>query len=700
MKISWQCLSNSGFIKPWPKELRPQSVADQLTMVGLELEQLEPLGDSDALLDINITPNRGDCLSARGLCREIAALNDLDFHDRTLTAIKTAHEDRVSVIAREACPLYAGQWYDVPAVLPDVPQAWLDCLAASGIASIHPIVDLSHYVMLLLGQPLHAFDADKIGNLKIDFAVAGENFEALGNKVLKLDSNTLVIRDEQGVQAIAGVIGGLNSGVTSTSRQVFIESAHFVPAVMAGTARRYGLQTDAAYRFERGVDPALPLLALQLFDTLAKKHLHLDGSSLVVIGDGDALCTREPIFLRAGHIERLLGVEIHVGEVEKILKRLGMEVEAQPAGWQVIPPSCRFDIRIEADLIEELARHHGYGAIPAAPLHIGEFPIPRMQSVASLANVLVAAGYHEVISYSFIGETLHQACFTQRQAIRLQNPLSSELAVMRVSLWPSLLQTYIYNQARQQSRAQLYESGRLYQPDFDAALGTYAQPRALAGLLCGSRYGETWAAKARPCDFFDAKADVEKLLSLFAPLDSYRFSAATHEMLHPGQSAAVYYHETLLGHIGKLHPRLQQALGCHQEIYLFELLIDLLPQPGLPQFRAFSKFPTIQRRFAFFVRSEVAMHDFCDAIKHHLGEQLVDLTLFDVYQGKGVDQHEKSVAFSVVLQNLEHTWTDHDIQILSDNLVAAVSQQFKARLRDGGAEDRGQKTEDRGWERA
>lgn len=682
MKFSWHSLQHSGFIKSWPTELTPERVAHQLTMVGLELEQFDA-SSQQTILELNITPNRGDCLSLRGICREIAAINQLAFQDAAQAEKhpQATQDSRLSVLEPQACPTYVGQWFSVPDTLPALPDSILQTLAASDVPSIHPIVDLGNYVMLLLGQPMHVFDADTIGPLSVRFATANESFKALGDKDLRLSENTLVIADDRGVQAIAGVIGGLHSAVSANSQRIFVESAHFNPENIAGVARYYGLQTDAAFRFERGVDPALPWPALQLFAQLASQYLHLIEQDIVVHGDKPA--TMAPIFLRAHRIERILGMVLHTGQIEQILARLGMQVTPQASGWQVTPPTGRFDIRIEVDLIEELARLQGYDQIPVESVGMATIPKPILQKSQQLATLLTHLAYHEVISYSFISDHLHQLCFDQHKAIRLQNPLSSELALMRISLWPSLLQTYVYNQARQQHRAKLFENGCVYLPEWQESLSTYRQPRMLAGLLCGSHHKEQWSTKTRAVDFYDAKADVQKLLQVYAPLADYRFVAQEHVMLHPGQAAAIYYREHCIGRVGRLHPRLQQALEVQQPVYLFELSIDQLPEVGRATFKVFSKFPNITRNFAFFIKRDVVLQDFCDFIKLQLSDSLVDLVVFDVYQGQGVSLDEKSVAFSVVLQNMSQTWTDQAITQLSDDLVAAISQRFTARLRDG-----------------
>ena len=423
------------------------------------------------------------------------------------------------------------------------------------------------------------------------------------------------------------------------------------------------------------------LPALKLFSELAVQHLGLIAGERVVSGEVDVV--REPIFLTASRIERLLGFEIYTGEMERILRALGMEVTPKAPGWQVVPPSCRFDIRIEADLIEELVRIKGYDAIPTNGLKLNELSSLRVEPLHALTSALVDAAYHEVISYSFISEDLHALCFSDAPAIRLKNPLSSELAVMRLSLWPSLVQTALYNQARQQNRAKLYESGLVYLPEMDQRLGTYTQPRMLAGLMTGSAEPLDWTASLREMDFYDLKADVEKLLYRFDDKEAYHFEASVHAMLHPGQSAAIYKGATLIGFLGRMHPQLQLSLELAQPVFLFELYIDHLPSPVLPCFTRFSKFPTIKRSFAFFVARDLPIQDFCHVIKQQLGTQLVDFCLFDVYQGKGVALHEKSVAFSVVLEDIEQTWTDQAIQQVSDDLVALLSQQFNARLRDG-----------------
>ncbi len=682
MKFSWHLLRSSGFIHPWPETLQAAQVAEQLTMAGLELEQLEQTHSQDTVLELNITPNRGDCLSVRGVCREIAALNDLSFHESVVIQESSA-TTLVPVMAVDACPLYSGQWFSVPTNLNALPDEISGYLQAAGISLVHPIVDLTNYVMLVLGQPLQAFDADKITALTVRFAQESENFIALGNRALTLTAKTLVVADCQGVHAIAGVIGGQQSAVTDKTQRVFIESAHFKPDVIAGKARHYGLQTDAAYRFERGVDPALPQLALQKFALLAQHYLSLVPGERVLTQQNTLIAPVAAIFLTASHIERLLGFELHTGQIEKILTALGMHVTVKAPGWSVIPPSFRFDIRIEADLIEELARIHGFEHIPTAALNMNSLIPSVPQHLEQMLSALVHSAYHEVISYSFISEALHELCFPQLSAIRLKNPLSAELAVMRVSLWPSLLQTYLYNQDRQQNRAKLFENGLIYTPELDFTTGTYQQPRVLAGLMTGAIQREQWAEDERQSDFFDLKADVEKLLQKVTASVSYRFVAAQHGMLHPGQCAAIYQAETLIGYLGQLHPQLQQSLGLNQPVFLFELQLDVLPKAIKPVFKRFSKFPTIKRRFAFFVPRELIIDDFCAAIRHCLGEQLVELVLFDVYQGKGVASNEKSVAFSVVLEDQQQTWEEIAITRVSDRLVSTLTAQFSARLRDG-----------------
>lgn len=680
MKVALEWLKNNTYLPAFPKELSAELLAKKLTMAGLELETL----DSD-VLELSITPNRGDCLSLRGLCREIAALCELEFTDFTLAGFELQPSKTgttVEVQAPLACPLYAGCFIRAIDPTKKIPTQITHRLNAAGIDSIHPIVDICNYVMLDLGQPLHAFDAKKIADLIVRFAKKDETLILLNQQTVKLSEQTLIIADQNGPLAIAGVIGGLESSASENTTDIFLESAHFTPLAIAGQARRYGLNTDAAQRFERGVDPALPQIALMYAAQMITQYLGGKIESIPPTGHFDS--TREKILLTPNKIERLLGMKFTDAQVEKILSSLGMAAISQQQNWQVTPPSWRFDITQEEDLIEELARLQGYDHIPLKPASS-----PRIASEdknilnqRQLQQILLQRAYHEIISYSFISEAWLKFYPENTPHIRLQNPLSNELAVMRQSLWPSLLNTLQYNLNRQQERARLFEFGRIYLPWLDQNSKTYVQPKMLAGLITGSISPKQWSAATREVDFFDLKADVEALLAHFSSLENFCFKRDEQNFwLHPKQAATIFYQNKKIGTLGCLHPEIQKQLDLPSKVYLFEISIDELVNPVKPIFHEISKFPLVTRDFAFIVDRQLAIGDLLKVVRKNLGEKLNTLNLFDVYEGKGIAENQKSIAFNISLQKIEGTWQDEEVDAISQNLITSIEKEFAAKLR-------------------
>jgi len=657
----------------------------------MELPDDAPVGEDireylaldDHIIEVDFTPNRGDCLGVEGLAREIGALSGAEVGWMETDVVEPAIDDEfaLGVTAPQACPRYLGR------VLRNVnPGAatpvWMrERLRRGGIRSISPLVDVTNYVMLELGQPMHAFDLARLKQrIEVRFARAGEKLILLDGGELTLDDSTLVIADAEKPVALAGVMGGIDSGIGPDTRDLFLEVAYFAPEAIAGRARRYGLNTDSAYRFERGVSPALQLRAMERATALLLDIVGGKPGPVTEFADDAALPSREPIRLRGSRIERLLGMAVPDEDVEGILRRLGMQLEGGAGEWRVLPPPFRFDMGIEADLIEEIARVYGYarlatrriaGAVPMQPAPEARTAVDRMKAL------LVDRGYQEAITYSFVDADLTARVDPSAQAIALANPLSAELGVMRTSLWPGLLRTLQYNAARQQTRIRLFEYGLKYiNQDNDIR-----QIYALGGLLSGEADPESWATTARPADFFDCKGDVEALCAL-ARLDGVSFVAEPHPALHPGQSACIKKASYPIGYIGKIHPELAEYLGVPATTCLFELEVDELRQGEAPRFRKLSRFPSIRRDLALVVDAEISSSLLSQAVRDSAGELLKDLLVFDVYSGKGVESGRKSIAFGLILQDSSRTLTETDVDAVTSAVIRQLQTQFGATLRE------------------
>jgi phenylalanyl-tRNA synthetase beta chain len=588
----------------------------------------------------------------------------------------------VEVEAPADCPRYAGRVIrDVNAAAPT--PMWLqERLRRSGLRSISALVDITNYVMLELGQPMHAFDLERLSaRIVVRRAGAGEQLELLDGTTATLDADTLVIADDEGPVALAGVMGGTATAVQDGTRHVFLESAFFAPAVVAGRARRYGKHTDSSHRFERGVDPDLQRRALERATALVLAVVGGEPGPVIEAAAPEHLPRRPPIHLRAARIQRVLGLEVPGDEVEDILRRLGMEVLAEPGGWRVKPPGFRFDVAIEEDLIEELARIAGYDRIPttlpAGALAPAAAPEGSL-GLDAVRGLLVARGYQEAITYSFVDPRLQERVEPGRTAIALENPLSSELSVMRTSLWPGLLAALQHNRNRQQARVRLFEAGLRFSRAED---GGMAQEPMLAGLVAGTRMPEQWGAPAAPVDFFDLKGDLEALLRLLGLHDAARFEPARHPALHPGQCAELRWAGEGWGLLGALHPALAGALDLDGPVLLFELRQALLARARVPAFAPLSRYPAIRRDVAVVLDESVTAQTVSDVIGQAASDVLKDLQLFDVYRGERVDSGKKSLAVALYLQAASRTLTDSEVDAVVGDVVAALESRLGARLR-------------------
>lgn len=642
---------------------------------------------NDVILDVDLTPNRADCLGMRGIAREVGVLNRLAVQAPAVEAVPAQHDEQRDIVldAPAACPRYLGRVIRHINLNADTPLWMQERLRRSGIRSIDPVVDVTNYVLLELGHPMHAFDLDQLqGSIHVRMAAAEEKLTLLDGQEVTLTNDVLVIADEVKPLAMAGIFGGQGSGVTANTRHIFLESAFFAPSAIAGRARRYGLHTDASHRYERGVDPELQRTAMERATALLLEICGGEPGPIVEAKSDEHLPKAAQVSLRAERLAKVLGIHIEAAEVTEILQRLDFVVTATEQGWDVIVPSFRFDIRIEEDLIEEVARIYGYhriqAAAPAAQLRM----IPRREgnlTTDQLKRVLIDRGYQEAITYSFV-DPKHQAMlFEEVAALTLPFPISVEMSSMRVSLWPGLIGAVAHNQKRQQQCLAFCETGLRFIPDANAENGVVQQPM-IGGIRAGKAYPEHWQEGERHVDFYDIKGDVEALLALTGKADEFRFVADQHSALHPGQSAAIFKGDKLVGYIGAIHPQYEKALGLSGRTFVFELELAAVTERSIPVAQAVSKYPSIQRDLAIVVKATIPAGEIFTAIENIGVNHLVDLHLFDVYQGAGVAEGYRSLALSLTLQHPERTLEDNEINAAVKTVVEMLTSEFGATLRE------------------
>lgn len=641
------------------------------------------LGLPDNVIDLGLTPNRADCLALEGIARDVATAFDLPFLPLVIDPVTPASSRglEIRLDAPTDCPRYCGRYIggiDAAASTP----AWMrERLRHSGMRPISLLVDVTNYVMLELGQPLHAFDADRLqGPLGVRRARAGESLRLLDEREVALDDAFLVVTDADQPVALAGLMGGADTRICDGTRNVFLEAAHFAPSALAGRARRLGMHTDAAHRFERGVDPDLPRIALERATRLILDAAGGEPGPVIESVSEAHLPARPPVRLRRARIARVLGIEVPDAEVVRILTALGMQVAQDPEGWTATPPGRRFDISIEEDLIEEVARIHGYDRIPdRAPS--GDLVGPQLREdrvePAALRAQLAARGYLEAITFAFVAREQLSAWGMADGAIALANPLSAELSVMRTSLLPGLVAALLSNRSRQQSRVRLFELGRAYHAGGDAPRET----QRIGGVACGGACAEQWGVPARAVDYFDLKGDVESLLALTGAADAFRFEAGSAPWLHPGQSADIRRGDRLVGHIGAVHPNLLKPLGLDEDVYAFELDHEVLAERGVPRAEGLSRYPSVRRDLSFELPEDVPYGRVEGVIRDAVGETLSDVILFDRYAGQNLGSGIKSLAIGLILQDRYRTLTDQDADRCVALAVAALESGCKAKLR-------------------
>ncbi len=636
----------------------------------------------DKCIDVDLTPNRSDCLSVAGLAREVGVLNKEQVIPPKFESVAIAHQDTfpIKVDNTEACPKYLGRVIKNVNLTKESPLWLQEKLRRCGLRSIDPAVDVTNFVLLELGQPMHAFDRDQLtGSINVRNAKQSEALTLLDGQELTLRDDTIVIADESGPLAIAGIMGGQSSGVSDTTNNIFLECAFFAPLALAGKARSYGLHTDSSHRFERGVDYQLQHSAMERATSLLIDIVGGEAGPISEVISEDKLPKTTTVKLREAKVASLLGLKIDTAEIEDILTRLGLTlVSKEVDGWVFEVPSYRFDISIEPDLIEEIGRIYGYDRLPKTSA-LGEITLKEddESSVSQefFADRLISLGYQEAITYSFVEQKLQEMITPDQESIALANPISADLAVMRTSLWPGLLKALSYNQNRQQARVKFFETGLKFEKKDNEII----QTRMISGLASGTSLPESWNSVARKLDFYDVKADLESLL---CALDAtITFEKAEHAALHPGQTAKIVKNGELIGYLGAIHPKLQKYLDLNGPVYLFELCLNKAVKGAIPHFTEVSKYPEVRRDLAIVIDQQVPFESVRSEVIAHAGLDLVNVVLFDVYAGENLGKGLKSLGLALVWQRTDRTLNDEEINQAFESIVSALNAKFGANIR-------------------
>ena len=656
----------------------------------IELPEDAPVGQdirdylalNDTCIEVDLTPNRGDCLGIRGIAREVAVVNELEQCVPVIPEVPAAIEDVVSIElqAPEACSRYVGRIIKGIDPKAESPQWMVEKLRRSGIRAIYPLVDITNYVLLELGHPMHAFDLREIhGGIRVRYPEENEKLVLLDGREVALTKDTLLIADHERPLALAGIMGGEHSGVADDTFDVLLESAWFNPLAIVGKARHYGLHTDASHRYERGVDPELQVQAMQRATELVIEIC--GGQAGPVVDQRNDEHRPKPISLelRSQRIERLLGVSLPNASIESILNRLELSTVKTDSGWQVTVPSHRFDIDIEADLIEEIARIYGYNNLTAAKSQAEMTMLSKPESDSEsylMKRFLADRGYQEVITYSFVDPELQQLLFPESNALSLMNPISTDMRDMRVSLFPGLISALQRNQSFREPRVRLYEMGLRFVQDGEQL----HQTPALAGLIYGSRLSENWENQNDSVDFYDLKGDLEALLKTTAL--EFEFVSGSHSALHPGQTAEIRISGEVIGHIGAIHPAVAQKIKLAGPVYLFEIDYSKIDTGTIPTYQPWSKFPASNRDLAVVVDESVTASELLKVVSHAGGKSLQKARIFDIYRGKGVDFGRKSVALGLIFCDFSTTLTDTEVNASMSQIIEQLSTTYNATLRD------------------
>ena len=669
------------------KELGLAETAEGLLPLGSDAKPGQSIRDylklDDVAIELGLTPNRGDCLGIEGVAREVAVLNRCEMTPPKINPVKPLIKDTfpVTLQAKEACPQYAGRV--IRGINPNaITPLWMqEKLRRSGLRSLSPVVDVTNYVLLELGQPMHAFDLQKLHKgIEVRYAKAGEQLELLDGQTVKLNDSTLVIADAKGPLAMAGIMGGELSAVHDDTVDIFLESAFFAPELIAGKARQYGLHTDSSHRFERGVSPELQSRAIERATALLIDIVGGQAGPVIVVNEPKRLPSRDAITLREARVSRVLGANIPAKDIADILQRLAMTVKPHKQGWAVTPPAFRFDIAIEEDLIEEIGRVYGYNRLslkrPQAELAIQAMPESRV-AIRRIKQTLVDMGYQEAVTYSFVDPAIQTILDPQSQAIALANPISAEMAVMRTNLWAGLVQAVLYNLHRQQNRLLLFEYGL----KFIQQGAEINQEMTLAGLITGARTPAQWATPTAKLDFYDIKGHLEAILSLTGCFESFIFEQASHPVLHPGQSACIKRDGDRIGWVGAVHPQVAKQLSLDHTMYLFEIKADSLQTGRLPGYQPVSKYPAIRRDLSIVVDLAITAQKVRETVEKVAPQTLKKVELFDMYMGEGIDSGRKSLSLGLTLQDLSRTLTDGEVEEVMQRVIEQLHTDLGASLR-------------------
>lgn len=650
----------------------------------------------DQLITLKLTPNRADCLSLRGIAREVAALSATTLTLPTIQPTPITHDQqrKIHLDAPAACPHYSGRIIRQVNAQAPTPAWMVHRLERSGLRSISALVDVTNYVMLELGQPLHAFDNAKLtGDIHIRYPQQGEQLKLLNDQQVKLNTDTLIIADQStGARplALAGMMGGEETSVTDSSTEIFLESAFFAPHAIAGKARALGFSSDSSYRFERGVDFNLPLEALERASQLILEICGGSAGPIASLTANEHLPKRLPVQLRRARAEKIIGIPLPSALVEKLLNNLGFPWQTAASAndsYIVTPPSYRYDIEIEEDLIEELARLYGYDHIPApAPqgrIHMQAVP-EEQRTPMQLRHHMAERDYQEVVNYSFVAADWEQDFYQTRKPITLANPIASQMSQMRSGLLGGLVNTLNFNLKRRANRVRIFEIGRCFQRDTKAhAVQDFQQTLRIAGLSAGPADPEQWGSDTRKVDFFDVKADVESLFSMTSnTLNFTKFAAdAQHPALHPGRSAQIFKNNQAIGHIGELHPEWVQKYELTTAPIVFELELSALLPQNLPQYQEVPRTPAVIRDLALLVDQTLPLQTLLDTLHSNAPTIVQEIQLFDIYQGKGIAENKKSLAFHIVMQDTERTLADADADAAIQHLLKLAAEKCAATLR-------------------
>ncbi|MDH2468221.1 phenylalanine--tRNA ligase subunit beta [Acinetobacter baumannii] len=649
--------------------------------VGVNIREYLKLDDN--VIDISITPNRGDCFSIRGIAREVAVINQLQMNEPEIKSVDaTITDEKKVVINTDGAPRYLGRVIKNVNVKAATPEWMEQALARSGIRTHSILVDVTNYVLMELGQPMHAFDLAKIeGTVHVRQAQPQEKLQLLNDQEVELQDDVMVIADDQKALAIAGIMGGLASSVTDDTTDIFLESAFFAPLAIAGRARRFGLHTDSSQRYERGVDFELPLIAMNRASRLIQELAGGEFGPITVAEKSDLLPKREAIELKQAQVDQLLGYKVAAEFITDALTRLGCEVTVQANGeWSVVPPSHRYDMAIYQDLIEEVARIDGYDniqiSLPSMDVQLAKYQ-DRFE-IAQLRQTVVTLGYQEAISFSFADAKLEKQLNPQVSPLMLANPISSDLAAMRSTLLSSLIPCVQYNLNRQQSRVRFFELGLRFDYQNANSIQDLKQIPTLALVAVGSREPESWHAKPQPMDFFDFKGEVEEILA--AGRVKVEYVRSERPWLHPGQSAEILVDGQSIGYLGRLHPSLENELDL-STTWVAELDQAAVLQSYVSNFTELSRFPSVRRDIALLISDNINVRDIQQLIEKTGGELLDSTWLFDVYTGQGVEEGKRSLAFALLWQHPSRTLEDAEIKSGMDNIIQVLENTYQATLR-------------------